>query len=512
MDEMIALRCKHCGAPLDKKDLESDSPFVTCQSCGTTQQRMDAKAYLDQMMGQIQTWISKSIPGGFSMAQSENVDSVARYNIFVTNIKPKIETEYSEYRFAINTLLSNPLIVLPFTTDASIKACHESNQAFEFNAKAKSIEALAVDNNSMSLVKGAENIATAYALLINNTKLLHEDKPGRYILLSNNFTEAAKSFASIKGYELASQRFEALAIICNGCEKLLNGDVMSAMPMFENGQTKLSGIKDKVLSDMNLGIMYQAVDMEISQTKILADIAGFVTNGVSDDPLVVLNVIRKVFGFKFTKSGDWGYLLGNKDRYNEIFSYISAIMKAKNGGSLPIVSGSGQVLVPFWDVDLRYSFQTGAMWKKKSVEVVEDILLPADFVIDDACLSDPASALTDIFALRPEKSILSGIKGTETSISGGEGISKISLFAENTPGGRKVVVPLSTKREAEKLVSDYLKQRTSSDSQLKLSKPYVKGLIYIPCEVDSNLKVPAGFGSLVPKRIKRTNVSDLIIV
>lgn len=512
MDEMVTLRCKYCGAPLDKKDLESDSPYVTCPSCGTTQQRMDAKAYLDQMMGQIQSWISKSLPGGFSMSQSENVDSVARFNIFVANIKPKIETEYSEYRFAINTLLSNPLIVLPFTTDSSIKACHESNQAFEFNAKAKSIEPLAVDDNSRSLVRGAENIATAYALVINNTKLLHEDKPGRYILLSNNFTEASKSFGLIKGYELAAQRFEALAIVCNGCEKLLNGDAMSAMSMFETGQTKLEDIRSKVLSDLNLGIMYQAIDMEISQTKILKDIAGFVTNGVSDDPLSVLNVIKRVFGFNLMKNGDWGYLLGNKDRYNEIFDYISSIMKAKNGGTLPIVSGSGQILVPFWDVDLKYSFQTGAMWKKKSVEVTEDILVPADFVIDSDCLRDPSSALTDIFALRPEKSILSGIKGTETSISGGEGITKISEFAENSTGGRKVVVPLSTKREAEKIVSDYLKQRTSSDSQLKLSKPYVKGLIYIPCEMDSTLKVPAAFGSLVPKRVKRTNPSDLIIV
>ena len=47
MDEMIELRCKYCGAPLDRKDIESDSPYVTCPSCGTTQQRVDAKAYMD---------------------------------------------------------------------------------------------------------------------------------------------------------------------------------------------------------------------------------------------------------------------------------------------------------------------------------------------------------------------------------------------------------------------------------------------------------------------------------
>ena len=55
MDEMVELRCKYCGAPLDKKDIESDSPYVTCPSCGTTQQRLDAKKYMEQMMGQIQS-------------------------------------------------------------------------------------------------------------------------------------------------------------------------------------------------------------------------------------------------------------------------------------------------------------------------------------------------------------------------------------------------------------------------------------------------------------------------
>ncbi|MCL2149025.1 MAG: hypothetical protein FWH47_06795, partial [Methanomassiliicoccaceae archaeon] len=62
MDDMVMLRCKYCGAPLDRKSLESSSPYITCASCGTSQQRMDAKAYLDQMMGQVQAWISKTIP------------------------------------------------------------------------------------------------------------------------------------------------------------------------------------------------------------------------------------------------------------------------------------------------------------------------------------------------------------------------------------------------------------------------------------------------------------------
>ena len=70
MENMIALRCKYCGAPLDAKEVAGDSPYVTCPSCGTTQQRVDAQAYLDQLMGQVRSWINKAVPGGMVMAQS----------------------------------------------------------------------------------------------------------------------------------------------------------------------------------------------------------------------------------------------------------------------------------------------------------------------------------------------------------------------------------------------------------------------------------------------------------
>lgn len=507
------LRCKYCGAPLDKKDLESDSPYITCSSCGTSQQRMDAKAYLDQMMGQIQSWISKTIPGGFSMAQSENVDTVARYNIFNNNVRPRIEVEYSEYKFAVNTLLSCPLMTLPFTTDNSANPVHTSAKAFEFNARVKSIEPLAVDDGSRTLVTSAEEMASGYAMLINNTKLLQEDKPGRYILMANNFTEASASFKKVKGYGLVSERFQALAEICTGCDKLLNGDGMGSLSYFEKGYDQLSNVKNGVSTDLNLGIMYQAVGMEMTQAKILTEIAGFITKGVASDPLQILNTIKRIMSFRYPTQGKWGFLLGNKDRFDEVFDHLSKVLSAKSGGTLLIAAGSGEYLIPFWDIDLRYSFQTGAMWAKKSVEVVEDILVPADFVIDPQCLNDPRSAVTDIFAIRPEKSILSGIKGTETSISYGEGIGKLSDSAtQNSPGARKIVVPLSTEREAKKLVSEYLAVCTSQDSKLKLSSPYVKSLIYIPCDVRGNVEVPSGFGKLVPGRVKRMNPSEMIII
>ncbi|MDR1405441.1 MAG: hypothetical protein LBJ20_07760 [Candidatus Methanoplasma sp.] len=511
---MVMLRCKYCGAPLDKKVLESDSPYITCSSCGTSQQRMDAKAYLDQMMGQVQSWISKTLPGGFSLSQTENVDSVARFSIFNNNIRPRIDTEYSEYRFAANSLLSNPLMTLPFTTDSSAVAAHSSADAFGFNARVKSIEPLAVDEASKNTVISAEEMSTGYAMLINNTKLLREDTPGRYILMANNFSEASAAFGKIKGYGPAEDRLRALAGICTGCEMLLNGNSAGSLSYFENGYEQLIGVRSAVSADLNLGIMYQAVETEITQAKILSDLAGFITKGIAADPLEILNTVKRIMSFNYAKTGKWGFLLGNKDRFGEVFGNLSKVLSAKAGGTLPITSGAGEYLIPFWDIDLRYSFQSGAMWAKKSVEVKEDLLIPADFVIDFECLNNPRSGLTDIFSIRPETGILSGIKGTETSISGGEGIGRLSDTArQNPPGTRKIAVPLSTEKEAKKLVSEYLAVCTNQGSRLKLSNPYVKSLIYIPCNIrDGRVEVPAGFGKLIPERVKRMNLSQMIIV
>ncbi|MDD4454296.1 MAG: hypothetical protein PHI67_03135, partial [Candidatus Methanomethylophilaceae archaeon] len=60
MTDIVALRCKYCGAPFEREAVESTIPYITCSSCGTTQQRLDAKAYLEEMMVQVKSWISSA--------------------------------------------------------------------------------------------------------------------------------------------------------------------------------------------------------------------------------------------------------------------------------------------------------------------------------------------------------------------------------------------------------------------------------------------------------------------
>jgi hypothetical protein len=512
MDDIVLLRCKYCGAPLDAKDIEAETPYVTCRSCGTTQQRIDAKAYLDQVMGQVRSWVNSAMPGGFSMTQAENVDSVARHSIYVNNVKPRISAEISEYRFAANTLMTNSLFVMPFTTDVTTKPVHSSASAFEFDAKIKGLSPLAVDTEDRKDLSNAGGIVNSYALMINNVKLLQEDKPGRYVLMGNNFTQAAEILDKSKDNEIVAKRFLALAQACNGCEKLLNGDVLGSISYLEKGVKGLQEVKDKLFSVPSLAIMYQGVERELSLVSILANtVKSAASTGA--DAMKTLTALAKMSTIQYPNVSNWG-ILRNKSRNQELSDLLKqAIGSRSDTETIMITSGDGDYLFPFWNVDLRYSFVTGALWSKKSVEVQEDLLIPADFTIDSGCLTNPSSGVTDIFALSPEKSILSGLRGSETSISGGEGVKTLSETARaGNPGARKIIVPLSTKKDAEHLTENYLVQRMQSSSKLKLSKPYVKNLIYIPCRISGYTVIVNGFGKLLPERMKRTNINQLIVI
>lgn len=512
MDGLVLLRCKYCGAPFDAKDVEADTPYITCRSCGTTQQRIDAKAYLDHVMNQVQSWVSNAMSRGFSMSQAENVDSVARHNIYVTNVKPRMSAEITEYRFAANTLMTNSLFAMPFSVDGAVKPVHSPASAFEFDAKIKSLSPLAVDIDDKKELSEAEKIVNSYALILNNVKLLQEDKPGRYVLMGNNFSQAAELLKGVSNYGPVVKRFDSLAKACEGCETMLNGDTLGSISYLERGVSGLEEAKTELLAIPSLAVMHQGVTRELSQVTVLAET---VKNAASTggDAVKTLSALSRIYSIQYPNISGWG-ILRNKNRNKELFEHLSAALGSRSGnGTISITSGDGDHLFPFWDVDLRYSFVTGALWSKKSVEVREDLLIPADFTIDRECLTDPSSGLTDIFSLSPPKSILAGLRGTEQSISGGEGIKRLSDTARpGGPGARRIIIPLSTKKEAEHLTESYLVQSTRNENKLKLSKPYVKGLLYIPCRISNGTVVIDGFGKLLPKRMKRVNTDRIITI
>jgi hypothetical protein len=495
--------------------LTADATYVTCGSCGTSQTRIDAKNYLDQMMGQVKSWISKAIPMGVNISNADNIDAVARHNIFSNSVRPAIETEMTEYRFGLLSLLSNQLIMMPHRT-TSFKPAHQSANAFEFNAKAKSVAALAVDESGLDLMQNADKMSLAYAMMINNMKQLAEDRPGRYTLMANNFTEASDSLKGLKKYDMVRQRFEALAQVAKGIAFLEEGNAVEARPQLHGGLTALEAAKQATMTSMDFGSTYMAVDQETTVTKIIMEITETVLRDPSINALQILDILKKVMDVAtvvYRSNAPDAGMFKNVLRYNEIFSNISKLFASRAGhAGVPITSGGGSVLVPFWSVDLRYSFMTGALWSKKSVEAHEPLLVSAMFVTDPAALGNPRQAVTDIFASRPG-GFFDSIKGNETSMSESGGIkTMVQSVAENSVGTRKVAVPVSTKSEAESFVLRYLKQCTSDDSKLKLIKPTVDKLIYIPCEItDSGITLPS-LGKVSPKSVGRMDLIRNLLI
>ncbi len=512
MDDMVELRCKYCGAPLDRKDIESDSPYVTCPSCGTTQQRLDAKKYMEQMMGQIQSWIARTVPGGFAMGSVDNVDPVARHSIYMNSVKPKVDVEINEYRFALNAVIASPLIVLPFCKGEPAKSDHTSTQAFEFQARLKSVEPMAVDDESRRAITNGEGIANAYAMILNNSKLLADTTPGRFAIMSKNFLESAEAVKKCDGYEALASRLNALADICTASDMVLNGDALGCSMKAEEAIAELETAKRELLANPRLAMTLRAVDMEMSQSKTLKSVADMVTNGTSKDPLKTLTLINGITSTQYPRSPQWDRLLASEDRDFELFGYVNEIVASKNGGTLQICSGGGDALMPFWDVDLQYSFTTGSLFSKKSVVVKEDLMVPAIFPIFGQALSNPRSGLTDIFAAAPESSIMNRLKGEEQSISGGAGIGRLADSAsDGSPGSRTVVVPLCTRTEASRLVEMYLTQCSQSHSKLKLSRPSVKRLVYVPCgTAGGSFALPDAFRGLEPSILRSADPEKLL--
>ena len=513
MDDMVSLRCKFCGAPLEESQIKGDSPYVTCEYCGTTQQRMDARKYMEDMVNQVKNWVARSMPMGYPTGGMENVDPVARHNIFIKDIQPKLTAELDQIKFSNLALLGSCLLTMPFRTAKVSQPDHTSKNAFEFNAKVRSVSPLAVSDEDKAVIDEAALISESYALAINNVNLLGECKDGRWDIMAKNFAECSKTMSGRRGYEIPCERYSALSEVSEGFASMLNGDITTAYGKVKSGKERLEALGDRAMSDPKFMIMYSAIAQEVGISDMVLNMIDS-SLSTSDDPVLMMDIIRRVMETRPSSDIKWNYLLNGSERYNEVFANIGKAISAKNNGSIPISAGTGDVLMPFWEVDLRYTFTTGKLWKKKSVEVKEDLLICADFVTDKGCLDDPSSAITDIFTSKPDSGVMDSLLGKEKSISESQGIGRIQdSVSDGACAGRKVIAPLSTMREAEKLCTEYLKQRSGSIEQFKLSDPDIRRLIYVPCRIEGGKVVlPEDFGALVPKHIERLDTTSLHII
>ncbi len=490
---LVSLRCGSCGAPIGAG---ASADIVRCDHCGTSQRLVDARAFLDQIMLQVNGFVRQALPLGLDANAIGTIDPIARHSVFAGNVRPRLETDHREYRFRWFSLLSNCLAILPFFAENITQVTDTPKDVFVLQAKVQSVTPLAVDDESRQLVIEMNGLAVAYANLLTNVSLMAGGQPERNYLMARNFRSASEALRGLTKYAPISDRLAGLASAYAAFDHLMSGRIHETLSELRQSRTTLEHAKEAVIRDFEFAIMLQAIEKEISTVRSTEYVADACLNDPKGEPLRTLGLLRKLLevlrGFQNASADRWRPSFRTVEHQEYILMETARIRHAQRGEAiLAILPGSGTVLFPFWIVEVPYTFQTGALWKTRGVEVSEAILVAATFPADGAAFaaSDPSNVLTDVFRARSRDGLLAGtlkqLTGTETAISAGGPVRDIILRArKGDAAGFAVIPPLTTPKDVPGLVQDYLHQVRQTDpkvgEQLRLSSPRVGSLVYIP--------------------------------
>ena len=521
---IVALRCRACTAPLPATGTDE---IVKCPSCGTSQRVVDARAFLDQILLQVNAWVRQAIPMGMDAYASTTVDPVARQTVFMNYVQPRLTTEYQEYKFNFLNLLSHPLGVLPFMVEKGLPAANTPANVFLFQAKVQSIAPLAMDAQAKGSVAETAGAATAYAYLLNNAALAADTKPERYYLMGKNFSAAADALKPVPKYAPLAERLQALADLNAGLDAATNMKLYDAPSSFDKARAGLESSRGKVAQDFDLAIMAQAIDKELALIRASGSIVRSVqldTTGSAASSMTTMGRYLGLLGnLRDAPYPQWRTRFADFSHSEELLKDIEDIRNAQRGSAaIRILPGNGTALFPFWAIDIPYTFQTGALWRAQGVEVTEAMLVAATFPLDANAFSgaDVSGVLTDVFMARERKGFfedaMKRASGKETSISGGGPVRDALTKAQMAPaGGVKVVPPLTTGADAAVLVQAYLQRvrqvDRTIDKQLRLSSPRVAGLVYAygsPQGMQAN--VMPSLGGLAPRSVGDLNAVGAI--
>lgn len=509
------MKCPNCGAS-DLEDAGND--MIRCPCCGAVQARANAKKYMEQAKAEILAEVSKLIPAGINLAQTENMDPIARHNIFQNSVKSSIDSQYREYKFEYIAALNHQLIAVPFRTLEGIRSKYDSKQLYMFDEKVKSVTPLAVDDTGKSMLKTASALAVSYATVLNNIKLLSEVDHDRYLFMGNNFKISSQALSGLEDFKVVVDRFNALTLACEGFDNLMNGRTAEATSQLKNAQAHLSSVKDEASKSLDYGAMVSSIAKELAAIETGVLISGMLSNAPNLDPSSALLTVKDFMDEINTQEsrfatfgGQWTTVLKRTERSNDLFRCFSDVTSEKTGNSvLRIARGTGQYFIPMWAIDLKYSFVTGSLFKKKAVQVTETVLVSAMFMTSKDTFMDPKLAVTDIFGSMPESTFMQRVKGEETSITMGGAVR--ALVDQSAVGPisaeSKIIIPVTTKQEAEMLCKEYVEKAKTSHPKLTMGNPIANCLVYVPCNIDgNNVRLSIDLQGMAPE--KYGNISTL---
>lgn len=468
-------------------------------------------------MGYVTSWVKTAIPSG--IVATTTIDPIARHNIFVHNIQPKLSTEFMQLKFNRNNLLTKPLIVLPFMIATFDQKTDSSKDIFLFTAKVKSVEQLAVSDDDKLSTSEMDAVGTSYAYIVNSIELLLTEKTGRFQLLAQNFKAASEALVNRKGQEVTQQRMNGLYFASLGMEAMLDGEIEAAKENIEKAVEEISQAKEKVTTDFDLSVTLPAVEQELAVARCVAtiiEIAARNPMGPLETVGKLEHLIRAMNSYQI-QSNRWMTHFSNLKRYEEIMNQISIIARAKNGENvIKVCGGGGNVLVPFWVVHIDYMFSTGALFMKKGRVITEPLLLAATFPADTQCLSDaPERVVTDIFTTRAGIPTIASLAGRETTLTTAYAVQQILTSVTITnASGRQVVIPLSTKNEADNFIDYYRsKKEMSLAGKAKIIADRIVDLVFLPgIYTNGHIDFSYILGALAPATVGEPSTIEKVIL
>lgn len=509
----VKLRCRACGAPYAGG---SNGEILTCGYCGTSQRMVDARAFLDHFSAQVSAFLRQAIPPGLDVSRSATIDPVARLAAFNSTVRPHLSTESEQYRFALFNLLSHPCIVLPFTTGSRAVSNVSPTTVSIFAEKVHAVSGLAADDYSRDLIRRSSGVATAYQSALVADGLLRSNSPERLHLLSQDFAAASEAIAGTGRWLPLATRLSALSRQAKAADQLLSGGKLDAVRELVVGvQQDLAQARAQFASVPEVGYMTAAVEQELASSRILLSMVTVVEASptVAPHPLAYLPRLMEVLDWLSQHApGEWSAAFASLKLREEVLARASELRIAQAGrGTVRALNMGGGVLVPFWVVELPYTFETGVLWNKRGKEVPEILLVAATAPADLSNLigAGVARALTDVFSTArggPQlNQLYNRFAGKEQKITdSGTLAMALQNVAPVSIVGQPAVPPLTTGSEAIRLVHEYLNAVRAANpkvaSQLRASSPRVLDLVYLPATPGAPSPVP-WLGSLSPMSV-----------
>jgi tetratricopeptide (TPR) repeat protein len=466
--EVIGLRCSKCGAPLPKP--EKDSEYVRCEFCGTLQRIIEASSYTEKLKTEVLKWIREFIP--VSIGAIQTVDTLARHNIFIAYIKPKLIPEYSQLKARVLKNLSSPLLLLE-----SIKmnvTGDDPKESFERFVKIESISPMAVVPEDQEFYS---EVYSTYALNAYINNYIKTGLSGDIGSAIKNLEELGNILANINKAVPINVRVRSLASALKAWKCLKEGDFTSATTLLEEALKYNREARELIIKDPQLSIMTTAIDTEAMLVKSLSNYAILEKTlfEAGHQPQELMSFLDKYLRVIENVREKYGK---NLSIHYEMSEKIKTIFMSKLGReTVDILPGQGEILVPMYLVRISYTFTTGSLMWKKGKEYRDYVLVLGTFPHANI-------PVTDTFRLR--SGFLDRIRGREEKLT-------IDVVTNALASVRRdyitipVIPPISDGEMAKRVADNYLREVSERlRGKISMGVSSVEKVVYSPARIVNN--------------------------